>query len=283
MAKSRKALGRGLDALIPARAREMIRELPLGDIIPDRGQPRKRFDETKLAELADSIKLHGVLQPLIVAAPDSNGKFRLIVGERRWQAARLAGLDVVPVIERESSPNSAMAMALVENLQRQDLDALEEAAAFDRLIRDHGLTQGLVAEQVGRSRSSIANSLRLLGLPSSVKEALIEGRLTEGHARSLLALPDSLAMDAAMQRILRDGLTVRQTESLVAKMRTGATPRPARIETKPTDVQALEDELRVALGTKVSIQRGRKSSRIVIEYYSSEDLQTLTEKLLGGL
>jgi len=146
VAKSRKALGRGLDALIPARGRDFIRELPLDDIVPDRGQPRKRFDEAKLAELAESIRTHGVLQPLIVSAPDSKGKFRLIVGERRWQAARLAGLSVVPIIERETSTDSAVAVALVENLQRQDLDPLEETAAFDRLIRDHGLTQGEVAQ-----------------------------------------------------------------------------------------------------------------------------------------
>ena len=282
MVKSRKALGRGLEALIPARGREGVRELPLEDIVPDRGQPRQRFDEARLSELAESIRLHGILQPLIVASPDANGKHRLIVGERRWQAARLAGLSVVPIVERETSPDTAMAIALVENLQRQDLDPLEEAAAFDRLIRDHGMTQAELAEQVGRSRPSVANSLRLLGLPSSVKDALIDGRITEGHARCLLGLGDSLAMDAALQRILRDELTVRQTETLVTSFKVGATPRPVRPKTKARELQALEDQLRLTLRTKVSIHPGRKASRIVIEYYSAEDLQTLTERLLGA-
>jgi ParB family transcriptional regulator, chromosome partitioning protein len=217
-----------------------------------------------------------------VSAPDSAGKFRLIVGERRWQAARLAGLTTVPIMEREASPDGAMAVALVENLQRQYLDALEEAAAFDRLIRDHGLTQGEVAKQVGRSRPSITNSLRLLGLPSSVKDALIDCRISEGHARALLALSDSLAMDAGLQRIMEDGLTVRQTEALVASFKAGVTPRPVRTVTKPADIVSLEDNLRATLGTKVSIQRGRKAGRIVIEYYSEEDFQTLTERLLNA-
>lgn len=268
--------------MIPGESRQGFQEIALDDIIPDRSQPRVRFDEDRIAELAESIKIHGVLQPLIVSKADENGKHRLIVGERRWQAARIAGLETVPAIEREAAPESAMEVALVENLQRQDLDPLEEAAAFDRLIREHGLTQDEVGRRVGRSRSSIANSLRLLSLPTAVSDALIEGRITEGHARALLGLEDVLVVEMVLRSVLAEELSVRETERLVSGMRDRRPDQQMAPREQPPELRALEDQLRLTLGTKVTIQKGRKSGRIVIEYYSREDLDSLLDRLLNS-
>jgi ParB family chromosome partitioning protein len=279
MGRRRTPLGRGLDALIPSRERTDSRDLPLDAIVPNRSQPRVRFDDESIAELADSIKTHGMLQPLIVGPPDPSGKHPLIIGERRWQAARMAGLERVPVIERDAGESEALQLALIENIQRLDLDPLEEAAAFERLIRVHGMTQETVAQQIGRTRAAIANTIRLLGLPGPVKDALTSGKITEGHARALLGAPDPLSMEAALQRVLDEGLNVRQTERLVGLMTTGRPHQPRR-ETGP-ELQMLEERLRDGLGTKVTIQRGRKSGRIVIEYYSDEDLDALVDRLLG--
>jgi ParB family transcriptional regulator, chromosome partitioning protein len=279
--KRRQALGRGIEALIPTSL-SGSRELALDDIIPGQGQPRKRFDDEKLAGLADSMRSHGILQPLIVSGSDEKGKHRLIAGERRWQAARIAGLGKVPVIVRDSADASAMEIALVENIQRQDLDPLEEAAAFDRLIREFGLTQEDVAHRVGRSRPSITNTIRLLTLPSIVREALIAGDVTEGHARALLGLDNAGAIELALARVVKEDLNVRQTERLVASL------REPRAETKPHSsprsqpphLRALEHRLRASLGTKVTVAKGRKSGRIVIEYYSDDDLQLIVDLLL---
>ncbi len=281
MGKPRTALGRGLDALIPNRTgREWLREIPLDNIIPNSNQPRHRFPEDALSELSESIRQHGVLQPLIVTSQDEAGKHQLIVGERRWQAAKLAGLETVPAIERESTPQSALEIALIENLQRQDLDPLEEAAAFERLIDEYGLTQEDVALRVGRSRPAIANALRLLRLPPAVKEAMLAGDVTEGHARALLGVSDPLIVSALLARIREHDLTVRQTEALVAEFRTDRKPRQTRKRSSP-EIEDLENRLRASLGTKVSIRQGRKASRIVIEYYSPEDLEALLERLLA--
>lgn len=282
MGKRRNALGRGLDALIPV-PEPAIREAALDDIVPNRHQPRKRFDEDKLAELARSIEMHGVLQPLIVSPPDSNGRRRLIVGERRWQAARMAGLDSVPVVERESAAENSAEIALVENIQRQDLDPLEEAAALEALIREHGLTQDQAARRIGRSRSAVANSLRLLTLPSPVREALVEGAITEGHARALLAVTDASEIERILRRVVDDGLSVRRTESLVAGLKDGRTTRVVRgpRERRP-ELRSLEDQLRQSFGTKVSVLPGRNRGRIVIEYYSQDDLSTLLDRLLDS-
>jgi ParB family chromosome partitioning protein len=280
--RSRRALGRGLDALIPRAVEASVHEVALDAILPNPNQPRKRFDEARLAELADSIRTHGVLQPLIVSSPDQSGRYRLVIGERRWQAARLAGLDRVPVVIREASDAATLELALVENLQRQDLDPLEEAAAFERLIRGFGLTQEAVAQRVGRSRSSIANALRLLTLPSRVKAALLAGEITEGHARALLGIDDPLTQEALVERIVAEGLNVRQTEELVRGLRTPHMPRQRRLQEQPAEVRAIEDHLRAALGTKVTVQRGRRRGRIVIEFYSDEELQHLYERLSRG-
>lgn len=279
MGKPRRALGRGLDALIPAEAATPAREIDLDDILPNANQPRKRFDDERLADLAASIRDHGVLQPLIVSRGDREGKFRLVVGERRWQAAHLAGLKKIPVIVRETSEVSSLELALVENIQREDLDPLEEATAFERLIEEHGYTQENVARRVGRSRSAVANSLRLLGLPTAIKDALIAGDISEGHARALLGVPDPLLQEALLRRVRFDGLNVRQTEDLV---RGANAPRATRKSTPPPrspEIQRLEDDLRSSLGTKVAITRGHKAGKIIIEFYSDDDLTQLYERL----
>lgn len=279
MGKRRNALGRGLEALIPAST-SAAREVRLDDIEPGLSQPRKRFDEGTLEELAGSMRTYGVLQPLIVSEADESGKRTLIAGERRWQAARIAGLETVPVVERSGSLSNAMEIALVENIQRQDLDPLEEAAAFDRLVREFGLTQEDLALRVGRSRSSVANTLRLLSLPTPARQALIQGDITEGHARTLLRL-ELQAAEMVLERIVREGLNVRQTERLVSSMVDGPSKPPGTIRVQRPELRELEERLRSSLGTKVSVVKGRKFGRIVIEYYSNEDLETLVERLLN--
>ena len=278
MSKRRSTLGRGLDALIPTTS-PGSREVLLDNITPGRLQPRSHFDSQQLEELADSIRLHGILQPLLVAPADEHGRHRLIAGERRWQAARMAGLESVPVIEREAEPQSSMELALVENIQRQDLRPLEEATAFDRLIRDHALTQEEVATRVGRSRSSVANTLRLLTLPQQARTALEDGSITEGHARALLGV-DVAAVGTLVDRVIQHGLSVRETEKLVASLRTAALPQVRRKKTQAPELRQIEDRLTHSLGTKVKVSKGKKAGKIVIEYYSDDDLAALTDRLL---
>jgi len=276
VAKPRKVLGRGLDALIPSRP--SAQEARLDDIVPSRHQPRTTFDEPKLTELAESVRVHGIIQPLIVTPPGEDGKRKLIAGERRWQAARQAGLEMVPIVEREADGETALEMALVENIQRQGLSPLEEAAAFDRLSREHGLTQEEIASRVGRARSSVANVMRLLSLPSSVRNALAEGSISEGHARALLGLDSPDLIDAILDRIVELGLSVREAEQLVKRANDG--PRPRQATAKDADLTRLESDLQQSLGTKVLLQPSRKGGRIVIEWYSREELMALTDRLL---
>jgi ParB family chromosome partitioning protein len=278
---SRRALGRGLDALVPVAEPAGLREVEVAAIEPNPNQPRQRFDRPALEDLAASIHQHGVVQPLVVSQL-GNDRYRLIVGERRWQAAKLAGLRQVPVVVKDASDRQTLELALIENLQRADLNALEEAAAYQRLIQDFGLTQQQVADQVGRSRVAVANTLRLLSLPQTLKTAVIENRTTEGHARALLALPDPHLQLAALERVERDGLTVRQTEELVRRLLEGR-PRKSTGKTKSPDTQAAEDQLRRALGSKVSLQPGKGGGKIIIEWGSDEEFQSLFELLVGGI
>lgn len=281
MGKRRTVLGRGLEALIPSSGVQSREEARLDDIVPGRSQPRTAFEGDRLTELAESIRLHGILQPLIVSPADEHGKHRLIAGERRWQAARQAGLEVVPIIQRESEARQAVEIALVENLQREDLRPLEEAAAFDRLSRDHGLTQEQIAAAIGRSRSSVANTMRLLTLPPAVRQALTRGEITEGHGRALLGLDDAAAMEATLARVIASGLNVRQTEQLVASLRPASSDRRQTPTERPAALVQLEADLRRRFGAKVSVIEGRKNGRIVIEYYSDEELAGLADRLLG--
>lgn len=295
MPAQRPGLGRGLGALIPGGAG--VDEVDIDLIVPNPEQPRRHLAPEALEELAASVRRHGLLQPLLVSRRVAGGAvtYQLIAGERRLQAARSAGLARVPVVVRESTPRDLLELALVENLQRADLDPLEEAHAFRRLAEEFGLTQEAIAEQVGRSRTAVANTLRLLALPAAIQDGLAAGRISEGHARALLGLPDDEARLRLYAEVVAGDLTVRQTEELVRRLRETpvepvlaaepapvATVRPtARPRLPDPDLAAIEDRLRGALGTQVRLERGRKGGRIVIQFYGDEDLEALIERLVG--
>jgi ParB family transcriptional regulator, chromosome partitioning protein len=310
MTTQTRGLGRGLGALIPppetgggeslggAGAESGILQIAVTDILPNPRQPRSAILPETLSELADSIREHGVIQPIIVtraqvAQPDHSGsarsRYQIIAGERRWRAASLAGLSTVPVIVKEATPQQLLELALVENIQRADLNPLEEADAFRALMDDFGLSQGEVAEKVGKSRVAVANTIRLLRLPESVKELLAEGALSEGHARALLALDDADMLVKAAQQVLARDLTVRQTEELARRLLTAdVSSRPNRDESDsdddidPQHTRRLEDEFRSALGTKVALTRGPRGGRLVISFYSEEELQAIYDRIIGA-
>lgn len=277
----RRRLGRGLDALIPtAGESEGIREIPLERIVPNPRQPRQREDPEGLQELAASIAAHGVLQPVIVtevldALPPT---YQLVAGERRWRAARLAGLTTIPAIVKDVSPRQMVELALVENLQREDLNPLEEAEAYRVLVEEFGLNHDDVARQVGRSRPAVTNTLRLLQLPEPVRERVASGELSAGHARALLSLPTPEAQVRAMEIVLRRGLSVRQTERLVRGLLRRRERGVATRRDEP-EIAALEARLQGLLGTRVRIQRGRKGGRLVIYFFSDEELEALLQRL----
>lgn len=270
-------LGRGLGALIPSGSGgNGLLEIDLDRISPNPRQPRTLMKEDALAELADSIRQHGILEPLIVTRSGSG--YTLVAGERRWRAARLAGLRTVPVVVKDTSPQQLLELALVENIQRQDLGPLEEAAAYRQLLEEHGLTQEEVARRVGKSRSTVANSLRLLNLPPEAKAALEEGRITEGHARTLLSLPTTEQQLALLASMLAAGVTVREAEEAA---RRGSAREQSPGHRKSVEVADLENRLREALRTKVELHRGRKGGRVVIHFYSDEELEGIFQVLTG--
>lgn len=280
----RRGLGRGLGSLIPSGEDEIpagLQEVLIDRITPNPWQPRVDLAEDELQELADSIREHGLIQPLIVTAT-SDG-YQLIAGERRWRAARLADLDRVPVIVKEASDRAKLELALVENLQRTDLNPLEAAMAYDQLIGDFDLTHAEVAERVGKSRVTITKALRLLRLPNSVKQALTAGEITESHADALVSLEDEELQLQLVDRIRYDGLNVRQTEELVRRLREGQPEPAAPSEPTPPDphLAALEAEFRAALGTKVDLTRTERSGRLVIHFYSDEELQAIYDAIVG--
>ncbi len=273
-------LGKGLEALIPVPEETAgVLEVPVDAVRPNPHQPRMVIHEDELVELALSIQTHGILQPLIVTR-EGDG-YQLVAGERRWRAAKLAGLATVPVIVKDLAPQQMLELALVENLQRKDLNPLEEASAYRQLIEEFGLTHEEVARRVGKSRVAITNTLRLLKATDAVKEALLHGRISEGHARALLALENPEAQVAALRTVLRQGLTVRQTEELVARMMEAWKPRRTA-PAVPPEVRALENRFQQALGTRVRLRPGKKGGRLVIYYYSDEDLEALYARLVGG-
>lgn len=291
MSERRKALGRGLSALLPI-TEEGPQEVPTAAICASPNQPRRSFDDERLAELAESIRQHGVLQPVLVAPlpePRPDGvRYRLVAGERRWRAALLAGLEHLPAIVRQVDEREAMEVALVENLQREDLNPVEEARAYQELQETFGLTQEELAERVGKSRPAVANSMRLLKLPEEVLGLLAEGRLTEGHARALLTLPPSADVTAIAEKVCQEGLSVRQTEELARALDAepgDAAPRPKRRSNPDQQVtnDALTEALRSKLGTKVDLVRGRQGGRLVIHFYSDEELDSIFRAIAGDL
>lgn len=281
---SRKALGRGLKALIPdtkPAGGQAVLELEVDRILPGRYQPRQDFDSDRIRDLALSIKARGVIQPVIVQ-PAGGNTFELIAGERRWRAAREAGLKHVPAIVREAGESESLELALIENLQREDLNPVEAARAYRQLVETFGLTQEEVAVQVGKDRSSVANHLRLLKLPSEIQEDLARGRLTMGHARALLSLHGKERQLRARSRIISGGLSVRETEALVKKLTSTAVGQPRRKPEIDIFIKDLEDNLRRSLGTKVAIRPTAKGGTIVIRYFSTSELERLTGQIAEG-
>lgn len=280
----RSGLGRGLDALIPqttAVSTDVIQEIAIEEITPNPRQPRQWFGEEDLQELAGSIRQHGVVQPIIVARTGSTPPYQIVAGERRWRAARLAGLTVIPAIIRELSPREAVEIALVENLQRADLSPLETALAYRTLIEEFGLTQSEVAERVGKSRSAVANTLRLLDAPEPIQRALAAGEISEGHARALLSLPDVTTQLEALRLIRDRGLTVRQTEDLVRRWSTRPQSHHRSTTNVPLEFERATQELQRRLRTKVELRRGARGGRLIIHYSTLEELQRLLDELLG--
>jgi len=285
---SKQALGRGLKALIPdtPKARSGLAEIPLDRLCPNPEQPRKHFAEDGIAELADSIRRHGVLQPLLVSE-DGAGGYLVIAGERRWRAARAAGLKTVPAVIRERlGARDELALALVENLQRRDLSALEEARAFEHLRSEHGLSQAEIANQVGMDRSTVANALRLLRLPEKIQEMVEAGRLSAGHGRALLALPDDQDQLEWAERAAAEGLSVRDLERVAAqgKNKTAGRSGAKRERTaKDPNLVAAEEKLSLRLGTPVEIRpRRNKGGAIVITCVESDELMRVFDLLMGG-
>lgn len=282
MAKAKTGLGRGLGALIPSLA-PAAESVEIGLIKANPFQPRLAVDAAELEELAESVRQHGVLQPLLVSRAETDigeATYQVIAGGRRLQAARLAGLTHVPVVVKETTPREALELALVENIQRADLNPLEEAEAFRRLMDEFGLSQSELAARLGRSRSAVANSLRLLGLSDELKTSLSRGEISEGHARALLGLPDEGRRRRAWKEVVRKGLSVRQTEDLVRNLTGAKVTARRRSSPRDPDLEAIEERLRTALSTKVSLVKGRRGGHITIHFYSDEEMEGILGRLL---
>ena len=279
---AKKALGKGLGALMgmedaSAEAeKQPAREVDIQKIDINKEQPRKHFDEEKMQDLADSIRQHGVIQPLVVK-PEANGRYTIIAGERRYRAARMVGLKQVPVVTKEVTDRELLQISMIENIQREDLNPLEEAQGIAALMEQFSLTQEEAAEILGRSRSAVANSLRLLNLPESVKKRIVAAELSAGHARALLAIKDRTLLEKAAAYVVEKQFSVRETESYVKRLLTER-PRPQKKPQTP-EFEAAEREIGEILETKVHFNGSDRRGRIVIEYFSKEQLYTLYEDL----
>ncbi len=284
MAKA-KGLGKGLDALMGDSTTMQSQEagsvmLPISQVEPGLNQPRKRFDDEALADLAASIEEHGIIQPLTVRRL-STGYYQIVAGERRWRAAKLAGRDKVPVVIIEADDRKVMELGLIENLQREDLNPVEEAEGYLALLTDFGLTQEELAKRMGKSRPAIANALRLTALPPSVREMLVEGTITAGHGRAVLMVEGEQAQAAFAQKIVEEGWNVRQAESAAKRFTLEA---PEEKAPKPVDqdrlyIESAQKDLSLRLGRKVTISNGRKKGRLELEYYDVDDLNDLLDQL----
>ena len=279
MATKKSGLGKGLEALFADNASDevAVHSLRLSEIEPNREQPRRQFDEAALAELAESIRQYGVIQPIAVR-PLPSGGYQIVAGERRWRAARMAELTEVPVVILELDDAETMQLALVENLQREDLNPMEEAEGFQTLADRFGLTQEQIAQKVGRSRPAVANAMRLLALPESVRRMVESGTLSAGHARTLLTLPDPAQMLALARQAIEQGLTVRALEKLVAQQTGGAKSRSGK-PALPVYYREVSASLTETLSRPVKVERSGRVGRLIVEFYSDEELGDLANRL----
>lgn len=287
MALTKKGLGGGLSNLFggdvsdlsAAGATDSVTQLALAKVEPNPNQPRKVFDQQALEELAESIRLHGVITPITVRRGEKDGYYQIIAGERRWRAARLAGLKEIPAMVLEAGESEVMELALIENLQRQDLNPIEEAEGYELLMQQFGMTQEEVAHRVVKSRSAVANALRLLGLPDEVRTMVAEGKLSGGHARAVLAVQEEdKRVDAARQMV---GMSVRQAEALAKRLNKKPVQKPQPQGFSVDYVADIEKELEGVLGRKISIQQGKNSGQLTLEYYGADDLERLIDALRG--
>lgn len=287
MASTKKGLGGGLSNLFggdvsdlsAAGATDSVTQLALAKVEPNPNQPRKVFDQQALEELAESIRLHGVITPITVRRGEKDGYYQIIAGERRWRAARLAGLKEIPAMVLEAGESEVMELALIENLQRQDLNPIEEAEGYELLMQQFGMTQEEVAHRVVKSRSAVANALRLLGLPDEVRTMVAEGKLSGGHARAVLAVQEEdKRVDAARQMV---GMSVRQAEALAKRLNKKPVQKPQPQGFSVDYVADVEKELEAVLGRKISIQQGKNSGQLTLEYYGADDLERLIDALRG--
>lgn len=285
MSAKKSALGKGLGALIPdtnnnedkeIESKNIIKEININIIVPNRDQPRKDFDEEKLTSLSESIKENGIIQPIVVVKDKEF--YKIVAGERRWRAAKMAGIKKVPIIEKKLNDKEVMELSLIENLQREDLNPIEEAEAYKKLIEEFNLTQEAISSKVGKSRPVIANSLRLLNLHDKVKQYIIESTISVGHGRLLLEISEKEKQFEAAKKIIDDGLNVRQTEKLIKEILEKKDRKKVPVK-KDIYIKEMEDRLKNVLGTKVYINNGKKKGKIEIEYYSKEDLERLIEIL----
>lgn len=287
MSSTKRGLGGGLNNLFGADVTDLsaagaadgVTKLSLSKIEPNPNQPRKVFDQSALDELAESIRLHGLITPITVRPGDKSGYYQIIAGERRWRAARIAGLKEIPAMVLEAEESEVMQLALIENLQRQDLNPIEEAEGYDLLMRQFGLTQEEVAHRVVKSRPAVANALRLLALPDEVRTMVTEGQLSGGHARAVLAVAEpEKRIEAAHEMV---GMTVRQAEALAKKYNKKPAKKPENAELSVDYLSEAARDLESALGRKVAIQQGKTSGTLTLEYYGADDLERLIEALRG--
>ncbi len=285
MVEKRRALGLGLDSLLPVSAPKAgygdksVFSCPIERIVPQKGQPRQHFAVQALEDLAGSIREHGLLEPLVVRK-SGNDTYEIVAGERRWRASQKAGLKEVLVVVKDVSPAKAFELALVENVQREDLNAVELAEALDRMAKELGYTQEELAKRVGKDRTTIANNLRLLKLPARVRQMVVAGALSEGHARALLGETDMKRLDALADRVVRGNLNVRATEALVRESRKGDSKKPEVEATKAASVRDLEARLARAIGTKVEVRDRGNKGEVVIPYADLDALDRLLDRLL---
>jgi len=281
----KKGLGKGLGALLDSEnilsGASAVSELKINDVEPNTDQPRKSFDQEKLQSLAESIRQHGIVQPIIVKKND-NG-YSIVAGERRWRAAKIAGLKTIPAIIKDISTREIMEVALIENIQREDLNPIEEAEAYQRLMSEHGLTQELLSKLVGKSRAAIANSVRLLSLSDKIKKMLAEDIITPGHARTLITIPDQKMQYDMANVIVEKNLSVRETEKFVNDRINNKENKKRKYSGKDENILDMEEKLKSILGTKVNLQHQNNKGKIIIEYYSNEEFDRIVELISNNV